>query len=481
MGRTATKRSLSTNLLELQDEIRETQLILPPCHSIYQRQLVHAWELRYDPVTDPYKKNADYAPDDPEWHKLPLAHPKLRIVVGACGTKFGKTHGCAIRMVMEAWNNKGSKNWWVAPSQMQSENAMQEISKLLPSGRFEIQVGNHRIHILTAEGRIWSTIEFKTGSDPSKLRGFGVHFFVMDEAAQGMPEGSFTSVETTTTNTKGRGIIISTPNGRGWFYDLYEHGEKFYADGTHKFSDEEPDPFFDFISIRMPSHVNPHNDPAVIERKRQTMSKDNFRQEYLAQFMLESAGVFSNFSNFFSKDLKMLDGPEEGHLYVAGIDLADKDDYSCIVVMDRLERRIVDFDRFHKIGWAAQKIRIAELVKKWSAICVIDDSGIGDPINQDLRSMGLALFPYKITGTAAKSHLVETLQLALENGSLKSPYIPVMKQELEFYESKTTPSGVKTYSAPRGRHDDTVIALSFAVLLCMQKPGIYRHRKMRGV
>jgi hypothetical protein len=87
MGRTATKRSLATDLLELQDEIRETQLILPACHSIYQRQLVHAWELRYDPIKDPFKKNADYLPHDPEWHTLPLAHPKLRIVVGACGTK----------------------------------------------------------------------------------------------------------------------------------------------------------------------------------------------------------------------------------------------------------------------------------------------------------------------------------------------------------------------------------------------------------
>jgi hypothetical protein len=384
-------------------------------------------------------------------------------------------------MVKEAWDNKGSKNWWVAPSQMQSENAMEEISKLLPAGRFELQIGKNRILILTSEKRIWSTIEFKTGSDPSKLRGFGVNFYVMDEAAQGMPEGSFVSVETTTTNTKGRGIVISTPNGRGWFYELYERGEKFYTDGTPKFSAEEPDPFYDFLSIRMPSHVNPYNDPAEIERKRQTMSRDNFRQEYLAQFILESAGVFSNFSLFFNHDLKMLDGPEQGHLYVAGIDLADRNDFTVIIIMDRLERRIVAFDRFHQIGWAAQKIRISEMVKRWGAICVIDDSGIGDPINQDLRAMGMALFPYKITGTAAKNHLIETLQLALENGSIKSPYIPVLKQELEFYEAKTTPSGTKTYAAPRNKFDDCVIALSFAVLLCMQKVGIYHHRKVRGV
>jgi hypothetical protein len=383
--------------------------------------------------------------------------------------------------VKEAWDNKGSKNWWVAPSQMQSENAMEEISKLLPAGRFELQIGKNRILILTSEKRIWSTIEFKTGSDPSKLRGFGVNFYVMDEAAQGMPEGSFVSVETTTTNTKGRGIVISTPNGRGWFYETYERGEKFYADGTPKFSNEEPDPFYDFISIRMPSHVNPYNDPAEIERKRQTLSRDNFRQEYLAQFMVESAGVFTNFGGFFSHDLKMLDGPEEGHLYVAGIDLADKNDFTIVLVMDRLERRVVAFHRWHKTGWTSTKIRIAEIVKHWNAIAVIDDSGIGDPVNEDLRAMGVPMFPYKITGTVAKNHLIETLQLALENGSLKSPHIGVLKGELEFYESKTTPSGVKIYSAPRGKFDDCVLALSFAVILCMQKPGIYRHRQVRGV
>jgi terminase large subunit-like protein len=219
----------------------------------------------------------------------------------------------------------------------------------------------------------------------------------------------------------------------------------------------------------------------VIERKRQTMSRDNFRQEYLAQFMLESAGVFSNFSGFFDHNLSLLDGPIEGHLYVAGIDLADKNDYTVVLIMDRLERRVVAFHRWQKTGWISAKIRIADVVKHWSAIAVIDDSGVGDPVNEDLRAMGVPMFPYKITGTSAKNHLIETLQLALENGSLKSPYIPVLKQELEFYESRMTPSGNKTYSAPRHKFDDCVLALSFAALLCMQKPGIYRHRQIRGI
>jgi hypothetical protein len=481
MGRTATKRNLTKSLLEANGEEFESKLYLPTVHSLSQEQLVYAWELRYDPVTDPQKKYACYRPNVAEWHTWPLAYPNLRVVVGACGTKFGKTHGCCIRMVKEAWDNKGSRNWWVAPSQEQSENAMEEIAKMLPPGRFEVLIGKHRILVKTSSGDVWSTIEFKTGSDPSKLRGYGVHFYVMDEAAQGMPYGSFVSVETTTTNTRGRGIVISTPNGRGWFYDVYEWGEKFYADGAPRFSEDEPDPHPDFMSIRMPSHANPFNDLKVIEEKRNTLSRDVFRQEYLAQFMLESAGVFTNFGSFFDKEMKFLDGPIEGHIYVAGIDLADLDDYTVITVMDRIERRIVAWHRFHKIGWAAQKIKIAGIVEHWGATAVIDDSGIGDPINEDLRAMGVRLFPYKISTNAAKCHLIETLQLALENSSLKSPYIGILKGELEFYERKETPSKNYTYSAPRGKHDDAVVSLALATLLCMQKPAIYKYRQVRGI
>lgn len=81
------KKTTSDVLLAATEETIEQSLILPRPHGLTQEQLIYAWELRYDPITDPTKSLACYRPHDPEWHKLPLAYSDLRIVVGACGTK----------------------------------------------------------------------------------------------------------------------------------------------------------------------------------------------------------------------------------------------------------------------------------------------------------------------------------------------------------------------------------------------------------
>lgn len=384
-------------------------------------------------------------------------------------------------MVQESWSNVGSLNWWVAPSEKQSENAMNEIIQMLPPGSYDKQVGNGRLILKFPDGSERSRIEFKTGSDPAKLRGFAVNFYVMDEAAQGMPEGSFTSVETTTTNTKGRGIIISTPNGRGWFYDVYDRGRKYWDDGSPRYSEGNEDPYPDYMSIRLPTYANPYNDKKAILRKKQSMSAATFRQEYLAEFLLESAGVFDNISGFFKPELALLESPEQGHDYVMGVDLADRDDYTVLTVMDRRERKVVAWKRFNKIGWVLQKQRISEMQKKWNAICVIDDTGVGNAINADLRAMGVPIHAYVIGTNKAKCFLIESLVVAMENGYISSPVIGELRNELEYYEVKTTASGAKLYSAPRGRHDDCVVSLALANLLCTRAVTKYSFRNLRGV
>src|SRR6185312_2006708 len=136
--------------------------------------------------------------------------PDLRFAVGACGTKFGKTYGCSIRLVKQAWDNKGSLNWWVAPSYSQSKIAYNLVKRLLPKDTYAEQKTDLRLVLLEPDGAEHSAIEFKSGDDPDKLRGFAVNFFVVDEAARISWE-SFVSVLTTVTQTRGKGIIISTP------------------------------------------------------------------------------------------------------------------------------------------------------------------------------------------------------------------------------------------------------------------------------
>lgn len=218
-------------------------------------------------------------------------HPGLRFVVGACGTKFGKTYGCTIALVEHAWTNKDSLNWWVAPTFAQSKMAYNLVKRLLPPGTYIEYKADLTLVLLHPDGTERSTIVFKSGDNPDSLRGFGVHFAIVDEAAR-MPHESFVSILTVVTQTRGKILFISTPKGRDWFYDIYQRGEKFFEDGTPRFAVPEDDEHPEWLSIRMPTWSNPHVQLDSIREMKRNLPDDVFRQEVGAQFLLDSAGVF---------------------------------------------------------------------------------------------------------------------------------------------------------------------------------------------
>jgi hypothetical protein len=427
---------------------------------------------------------------------LPEPHPKqyeliqafeihkdkgVRFVVGACGTKFGKTFGCSIRLVKQAWENKGTLNWWVAPTFSQTKMAYATVKRMLPKGTFEEYKADLRLVLKEPDGSDHSVIEFKSGDNPDSLRGFAVNFFVLDEAAR-MPEESFISVLTTVTQTGGGGIIISTPKGRGWFYDVYQRGEKFDDFGYPKFSELHQDPFPEWMSIRMPTWTNPHVQVKAIEEAKRNVSEEVFRQEFAAQFLEESAGVFRGI-------MRCIEGQSftpytPGRRYILGVDLAKLRDYTVVIVLDVQTKRVVYMERFNKISWAVQYQKITQIAKAYQATIGMDSTGIGDPIVEALQAAGLSIEPYKISGSAAKQQLVEKLRIGIENQNVRFPQNRVsidLINELKTYEYSFTDGGTVKYEAPSGKHDDCVIALCLAYWFADQPEFRYRAWSQRGI
>lgn len=397
---------------------------------------------------------------------LPFMFPGLRFIVGACGTKFGKTYGCATRITKEAWENQGSLNWWVSPSYSQAEMAMEEVQKRLPPGMFDPKLAKHKIQVFNPDGSHRSWIEFKSAEDPNLLRGAAVNFFVVDEAARGMSWESMKSVLTTVTQTFGRGIVISTPNGRGWFYDIYQRGSVLRSE------------FPEWYALRMPTWVNPHVSIQAILDAQKNLPAAEFRQEYAAEFLEESAGVFNNIRGCVRG---MLQGYNPAHSYVMGVDLARLHDFTVLTVVDKTTKQVVAWKRFNQIDWQSQYFQIIALARQYHATVVIDSTGIGDPIVETLRGAGLMLEPYKIGTNIAKKQLIDNLRVHIEQGRISYPPLPVLIDELERYQSHQTASGVIQYSAPEGKHDDAVISLALAAWRVVEEPFIYRYYNVRGI
>jgi hypothetical protein len=137
-----------------------------------------------------------------------------------------------------------------------------------------------------------------------------------------------------------------------------------------------------------------------------------------------------------------------------GVDLAKSVDWSVIIGLDK-NGSVCHFERFQK-DWRQTKLVIQNLPK---VPVLVDSTGVGDPIFEDLQREGVLVTGFKFTSTS-KQQLMEGLASAIQQRKITFPegYIT---NELEVFEYQYTARGVY-YSAPQGFHDDCVMALGLA-------------------
>ena len=186
-----------------------------------------------------------------------------------------------------------------------------------------------------------------------------------------------------------------------------------------------------------------------VAEARSVMSKAEFEQEYMANPSENSANPFGN--AFIRSCVK----PISNQPVVAfGIDVAKSFDHTVIIGLDN-SGNVAYYDRF-QMDWHNTKENIKRLPR---CPILIDSTGVGDPILEDLKRDGLQIEGLKFT-SQSKQQLMEGLSTAIQQSKIGFPD-GVIKDELEVFEYEFTKSGVR-YSAPTGFHDDAVCALALA-------------------
>jgi hypothetical protein len=132
-------------------------------------------------------------------------------------------------------------------------------------------------------------------------------------------------------------------------------------------------------------------------------------------------------------------------------------------VYDRINNNQVFQDRFQTIEWPFQKKRIAALSKKYNnALVIIDATGIGDPIADDLIRVGVPIIPIKIT-EPIKKELIEKLSIWIEQRKCLLLPLNETLQEFENFSYEIGATGKIRYQAREGYHDDIVISHALAI------------------
>ena len=122
------------------------------------------------------------------------------------------------------------------------------------------------------------------------------------------------------------------------------------------------------------------------------------------------------------------------------------------------ERSEVYRERFNRTDWDYIKERIRAVYAKYNRGSILMDStGYGDPIYEDLAKEGLNIHGVNLN-VSTKPAIIENLQLMIENQMVHLIDDPDMKVEFGAYTYTILPSGNVRYEAPSGFHDDIVIA-----------------------
>jgi hypothetical protein len=281
---------------------------------------------------------------------------------------------------------------------------------------------------------------------PDNLRGMGLDFVVLDEAAYMHPNIWGDVVRPMLLEKQGGALFLSTPQGKNWFWELYKLGQ---------------DPLEDeWRSFHFHSDVNPLVAKAELDSIRRTTGERTFREEYQAEFLEDTGQVFRGIQAAATAPLFPVYQPE--HDYVMGCDWAKEGDFSCFVVLDVTSRQMVAMERFNQIGWSMQLDRLQSLVRQWHPRQIwAEVNNVGSVLIENLLALSLPVRPF-VTTAFSKTPLIEGLALAIERGELALQNHPVLISELASYRLERLPAGGYRYSAPAGMHDDTVMATALA-------------------
>jgi hypothetical protein len=393
-------------------------------------------------------KSLGYEPH-PGQLEIHLSNHPRRIV--ACGARWGKTLAAAMEGLAAAMQPaERSVGWVVAPTYDLADRIFREIQvaalRRLLHRIVLIRDSDRRLVLRNMAGGK-SEIRGKSADNPVSLLGEGLDWVIVDEAARLKPAIWQSHLSQRLIDKQGWALLISTPRGKGYFYDLWRRGQ---GDDPH------------YKSWNHASWTNPLLDREVIEAERARLPERVFRQEYGAEFMEGAGQVFRNVCECATGEWQE---PKPTERYYAGLDLAKVEDFTVLVIVN--ERREVMFvDRFHRLDWALQVARVKAACDRFSnATLLVDSTGVGEPLFESLCAAGCYAQPYPFT-SASKNALINALSLALEKRDItlpKAELCPELVDELESFEYSVTDAGNVRTGAPYGCHDDCVVALALAV------------------
>jgi hypothetical protein len=195
-----------------------------------------------------------------------------------------------------------------------------------------------------------------------------------------------------------------------------------------------------------------------------------FRQEFFCEFTSNALRVFPDPRKLIRKPSAL----NQHSRFQVGWDLAKSVDWTVGYAVDLTKKpfQVYFLDRWQGADWNLTKARIESSYFRLNRPKgLIDSTGVGDPILEDLARKCNRLEGYKFTQESRKQ-LLDNLIIVLEQGLVYLPPDDGLVAELEAFRFVEQNSGGKKWfraESPNSLTDDRVMALALA---CWQLPTI---------
>ncbi|MDX1932003.1 MAG: hypothetical protein SFU56_05305 [Capsulimonadales bacterium] len=437
------------------------------------------------------KRLWDWSPHEGQHAFLTLrlddgSEPKT--LVAACGRRWGKTEALSVDIATRLLTIPEEAHLVVGPTADQAVGLFDAIEEKLREVRENEALIQEFPHLRDFEFRRSPYCHIRRSSDGQtvlsarsaakrgrNLRGKGTtrklkRFRVTVDEAAFVEDAAITeALQPMLATVPGGGqlVLISSPYGRrGVFYEAYLRGER--REGRYR-------------SVRLPSSQNPLVDPVFLAEKEAELAPRQFAAEYRAEFVDSAGAVFptEDIEQCLTEDDY---GPEPlfGMVYVAGIDLARRGDFTVVAIgaAERDRLRLVTLHRLTGLNWRRQIDQVCDLLARWNVRRVCPDrTGIGDMPVETLqaeivaRRLRCELADFYFT-ESGKRRLIDGLAIGLSRRQLAIPRNPVLLSELANFEVTGTTGAGRERMEARVGHDDTVIALA----LMLEAAAPFRRR-----
>lgn len=383
-------------------------------------------------------------------YQLPYLKSKKRFRIAVWHRRSGKSKTALNDQIIQLHLRPGIYYYFL-PTYKQAKQVIWDslIKQHVPYELVE-KVNDSELAIYWKNGSIQ---RFVGCEDPQAHRGINPIGVVFDEYSE-MDEAIWTEIiQPVLRENKGTATFIFTFRGRNHAWNLYQQ-----AKGNEQW-------FSQILTVEDTQAISKEE---LLEAEKNT-PRAFFRQEYYCDPEENASAFFRRINeNTYSNSID-----HQGHSIQLGVDLAKYQDWTVITPFCMTCFKSLPQERFNQVDWNLQKSRIEASYWRYVAgKAVVDGTGVGDPIVEDLERMGLSIESFKFSGGeyGSRRQLLNNLAILLEQDKIKTWEDEGLTSELKamVFRMKEVSSGVRTITklevgVPENMTDDRVMSLALSV------------------